>query len=146
MGVIILGGTNMLHSLLYRPEYAKRQFESRLIPVQFGERVTVGFNSDGKELQQTTKTLGAVQLVQQMQQGNLILSEIDHAAVSELERITKMKGVSGDDRYFILSEKGNGASPNDHLFASMICWAIATRDMSFQKPKRKRLGRSAGNY
>lgn len=140
------GGTQLLHSLLYRPEYINRQFESRLIPVQFGERVAVGFNSDGKELTQTTKTLGATLLVQQLQQSTLILSEIDHAAISELERITKMKGTSGDDRYFILSEKGNGASPNDHLFASMICWAIATRDMSFQKPRRKRLGKSNGGY
>jgi hypothetical protein len=129
---------------LYRPEYARKKYADRIIPVQFGERVIVGFNSEGKELTQTTKTLGAGLLVQSLQQNLLYLSEIDHAAISELERITKMRGISGDDRYFILSEKGNGASPHDHIFASLICWSIATRDLSFQKPKKKKLGKATG--
>lgn len=138
------GGTQMLHSFLYRQEYSAQNYEGRIIPVQFGEKVAVGYDSEGKELTQTTKTLGASLLVQNIQAHQLVFSEHDHEAISQLERITKQKSINGDDRYFILSEKGNGASPDDHLFASLICWAIATRDMSFQKRKRKKLGKSSG--
>lgn len=140
------GGTNILHSLLYRPEYSARKYADRVIPVQFGERVAVGYGSDGKELTQTTKTLGATLLVQLLQQKTLVLSEVDQECVSEMERITKLRSINGDDRYYILNEKGSGASPNDHIFAAFICFAIATRDMSFLKKKHKRLGRSAGKY
>lgn len=140
------GGTQILHSLLYRDEYKKKGYENVIIPVQFGERVTVGYDSEGKELTVTTKTLGASLLIERLQQGELELSEIDHEGVSQLERITKQRGVNGDDKYFILSEKGNGPAPDDHLFASLICWSIATRDLSFQKRKKKRLARTGGGY
>lgn len=140
------GGVQMLHSFLYRDQYKRKGYEGRIVPVQFGERIAVGFDSNGKELMQTTKTLGATLLIQRLQQRELMLSEIDHEAVSELERMTKLRGINGDDRYFILSEKGNGASENDHIFASFICWAIATRDLSFQKKRRKKLGRSGGAF
>ena len=140
------GGAQIIHSFLYRDEFRKKNYDTRVIGVQFGERVAVGFDAGGKELVQTTKSLGASILVQKLQQSQLMLSEIDHEAVSQIERITKIKGINGDDKYFILSEKGNGPSNDDHLFASLICWAIATRDMSFQKKKRKRLGKSSGAY
>lgn len=140
------GGTQMFHSFIYRPEHTAAKMVERLVPVSFQERIAVGYNTDGKELTQTTKTLGATLLIQQLQQKTIALSEIDQECVSEMERITKQRTTAGDDRYFILSEKGNGASPNDHIFASLVCFTIATRDMSFMKRKKKKLGKSSGKF
>lgn len=140
------GGTQILHSFLYREDYKSVNYAETIVPVQFNERIAVGYDTEGKELTVSTKTLGAELLVQQLQQGSIILSQMDFELVSELERITKQRSMNGDDRYFILSDKGNGASTEDHNFASMICFCIATRDLSFQKKRRKRLGRTGGGY
>jgi hypothetical protein len=138
------GGTQIYHSFLYREQYRTKEYAERVVPVQFGERVAVGFDTENKELTQTTKTLGAALLVQHLQQHTLVLSNIDQECISELERITKQRSMNGEDRYFIMHEKGTGASEHDHIFASLICYAIATRDLSFQKRKRKKLGRASG--
>lgn len=140
------GGTQILHSFLYREDYKTADYANTIVPVQFNERIAVGYDTEGKELTVSTKTLGAGLLVQQLQQGSIVLSQMDFELVSELERITKQRSLNGDDRYFILSDKGNGASTEDHNFASMICFCIATRDLSFQKRKRKKLGRTGGGY
>lgn len=140
------GGMGMIDSLLHRDDFKTIDYSNVIVPVVFGERIPVGFTTDGRELTTTTKTYGASLLVQHLQEHTIVLSEVDYELVSELERITKQRGVSNDDRYFILSEKGNGASPDDHNFASMICFTIATRDLSFQRRKRRALVRPRGRF
>jgi hypothetical protein len=140
------GGASILHSLLYRQEFSSMDYSQVLVPVMFGERIPVGFDTEGKELSVTTKSFGAGLLIQQLQQKTLVVSEIDYELISELERITKQKGISGTDVYYIMNEKGAGKADDDHNFASMICFCIATRDMSFQKKKRKRLGKTSGKF
>ena len=139
-----MGGIQIMQSLLHRDEYKSRNYADRILPVQFGEKITIGFNTEGEELGQTTKSYGAQQLVMMLQQGTLRLSEIDHEGTSELERITKQKTVMGQDQYFILSDKGNGKAVNDHIFASLICYTVAVRDTSFLKKKKRKLGKSGG--
>lgn len=138
------GGTQMLHSFLYRDPYTHKRYADRITPVTFNERIAVGYDSDGKELVQLAKALGASNLVQLLQQHSLVLSELDQEAVSQLERITRQRGIDGNERYYILSEKGNGPATDDHLFAALICFAITIRDLSFMKKRRKKLGKASG--
>lgn len=137
-------GVNMYHSFINRVEYGSKNYTARILPVQFGERVPIGYDTEGRELMATTKTLGATALVQALQQHTLVLSEIDQEALSQLERITRQRSIDGSERYYILNEKGNGQSNDDHLFAALICFMIATRDLSFMKRKKRKLGRSSG--
>lgn len=137
-------GVNMYHGFVNRDEFKHKNYAARMTPVQFGERVAVGYDTDGKEMMSTTKTLGATNLVQMLQQHTLVLSELDQEALSQLERITRQRSIDGSERYYILSDKGNGAAADDHLFAAFICFAIAIRDLSFMKRKRRKLGRSSG--
>lgn len=137
-------GTGPYHTLLYNDKYSKK-FKNVIIPVQFGQSIQTGFDSAGRELTQPTKSFAADILIQYLQQHQIILSEINYEAISELERITKKRGLTGNDTYFIISEKGSGADTNDHIFASFICFIMSIQTLSFTKRKKK-LGKSTGKY
>jgi hypothetical protein len=138
------GGVQVIQSLAQRPEFAHKNYVSRLKPVQFAEKITIGFNIDGSELANNTKAVGAQQLVMMFQDGTLEMCEIDNEGLSEMERITRQKLTTGADQYFIMNERGNGKASEDHIFASLICFAIAVRDTSNLVKKRKKLGRTRG--
>ena len=138
------GGVNIMQSFYHRPEYQHKNYTERVLPVQFGEKVTIGYSTEGHELGMTAKALGAQTLVMMLQQATLVLSEVDHETVSQMERITKQRTTLGDDQYFIMSDRGNGKALDDHIFASLICFTMAVRDTSFLKKKRKKLGRASG--
>jgi hypothetical protein len=139
-----LGGIQIMQSLTQRNEYQHKNYDKRILPVQFGEKVTVGFTTEGEELGSTAKSYGAQQLVIMLQEGLIELSEIDNEALSELERITRQRLTSGSDQYYILNEKGNGKAADDHIFASLICFAIAVRESPLNLRKRKKLGQTRG--
>lgn len=139
-----MGGIQIMQSFFHRPEYTHKNYTERVLPVQFGEKVPIGYSTEGQELGMTAKALGAQELVIMLQQGTLVLSEIDNESVSQFERITKQRTTLGDDQYFIMSDKGNGKALDDHIFASMICFSIAVRDTSFLKKRRKKLGKASG--
>ena len=61
-----------------------------------------------------------------------------------MERITRQRLTTGADQYFIMSERGTGRALEDHIFASLICFAIAVRDTSSLTRKKKRLGFTRG--
>lgn len=133
-----------MQSLTQRNEYQHKNYDKRIMPVQFGEKITVGFTTEGDELGNTTKSYGAQQLIIMLQEGLIELSEIDNEGISELERITRQRLTSGADQYYILNEKGNGKASQDHIFASLICFAIAVRDSPLNLKKRKKLGQTRG--
>ena len=139
-----MGGTQILQSFITREEYRSRHYEERIVPVQFNEKLTLGFDLEGSELGNSTKSFGAQQLVMMLQQATLRMAEIDNEAISELERITKQQTSMGADQYFIMSEKGNGKASSDHIFASLICAMISLRDTSFLKKKKRKLGKAGG--
>ena len=124
-----------------RPEYKSYQYDKIIKGVTFNEGIVIGYNPAGLEIKQDTKGLAAQELVLQLQNKQIVLSEIDNEGISELERIAKQRGITGVERYFILSEKGSGASKNDHIFAAYLCFAMLTRDTSVLK-KKKKLGKA----
>jgi intein/homing endonuclease len=137
-------GSSIYQGLLGRDQYKSKKYKDITTPVQFGERIPVGTDEFGREIIRDTKTVGADELVRFLQAKQIVLSEVDTECISEVERIAKQKNLNGQDRYFILSEQGKGASKNDHIFASLICFCIGIRDMSFLRKKKKKLGRSIG--
>lgn len=134
------GGLQIVHGLQYSDAYRAYRYRDVLLPVVFNERVATDVENTAP-----TKTVGALHLVRAIQDHRLIFSDVDFEAVSELERITKRTTTSGADSYYILGETGTGASPNDHIFAAFICWAMAER-MSTQKLFRRTLPKPRGVY
>lgn len=138
------GGATILQSLLSRPEYKPFKYQNILDGITFNENIIVGYDSNNFEVKEDTKTVGANSLVQQLQAHQIVLSDVDNEGISEIERIARQKAMNGRDRYFILSENGRGIARNDHIFASLICFAMGIRDMSYLKNRKKRLGKSIG--
>lgn len=138
------GGTQIMQSFIQRTDYLSKNYQNRIMPVQFGERLTIGFTTEGNELTNNTKSLGAQHLIMLLIDGMLELSEVDNEAISELERITRQRLTTGADQYYILNEKGSGKAADDHIFASFICFAVAVREPPSPITNRKKLGRTRG--
>lgn len=138
------GGTQIMQSLLQRDEYKSKGYDKRVMPIQFGEKLTIGFTTEGSELTNNTKSLGAQHLIMLLTEGMLELSEVDNEAISEIERITRQRLTSGADQYYIMNERGSGKAADDHIFASFICFAVAVREPPTPLKNRKKLGRTRG--
>ena len=76
--------------------------------------------------------------------GKLVFSEIDNEGLSQMERVAKKKSMNGRDTYFVMSETGNGVSDDDHIFASFICFTLATREEPLNV-NFKKLGKAKGS-
>jgi hypothetical protein len=121
------GGAGMYQSLTSREEYASGKYNERIITVLFNERVSVGRTDDDTELTEVFRSWGSKELARMVTEGELIFSEIDVEGISQLERLTRQKRMTGNDHYFIMGERGNGASDDDHVFASYLCFIYALR-------------------
>lgn len=137
-------GAAMMHNLIHGAEYAGRKYDKRIIGIQFSEKILAGYDDQGEEMTQDAKGFAASELAKIIQHGNLIFSEIDHEGISEIERVAKKRSMSGRDLYFVMSDTGNGASEDDHIFASYICFALAVREEPLNT-NLKKLGRPKGS-
>lgn len=135
-------GATIIQSFIIRKEYQGYRYDKVLQGIQFSENQLVGYNEKGEEVYQDTKSVGADELVKQIQSQNIIYNSIDNEGINQLERIAKQKGLSGKDRYFVASEKGAGSDKNDHIFSSYICFAILIRDLSFLQSRKRKLGKT----
>lgn len=138
-------GPSIMHNLMYSPDYAATNYQQKMFGVQFSELLVAGYDDDGEELKQDTKTYAANELATIVQEGRLIFSELDHEGLSQLERVAKTKSTAGKDRYYVLSDNGSGPDPDDHIFASYICFIVATRQ-DVANVHAKKLGKASGTY
>lgn len=138
-------GSAIMHNLMYNETYRGHQYDKRMIGVQFSEKLVSGYDDVGDELFQDAKGYAANELAQLIQEGRLVFSELDHEGMGELERVAKQKTTSGHDRYFVLSDRGAGPDPEDHIFAAYIVWALAIRS-EVLNPTLRKLGRPKGSY
>jgi hypothetical protein len=121
-------GASIMHNMMYGEAYKGKGYDKKFIAVQFAEKVLAGYDDEGEELLQEAKSFAATQLSRIIQDGKLIFSELDFEGISEMERVAKKKTMNGRDQFFVLSDTGNGVSEDDHIFASFICFTLATRE------------------
>lgn len=138
-------GASIMHTLIHDDKYRSKNYEKRVLGVNFSEKIVSGFTQDNEEMTLEAKNHGVNVLIQLIQNGELKFSDVDYEGISQIERIAKQKTLSGKDRYFILSERGVGADKNDHIFASYICFALAL-DNGIAAVAPKRLGQAQGGY
>lgn len=138
-------GAAIMHNLINSAEYKSKNYDKRIIGLQFSENVIAGYDEQGEELKQDAKGYAANELAKLIQQGLLVFSEVDYEGISQIERIAKQKTMSGKDRYFVLNEKGAGADDDDHIFASYICFVLSIR-VSPENVFTRKLGKPSGVY
>jgi hypothetical protein len=98
-----------------------------VVSVLFNERVPVGRTEDDTELTEVFRSWGGKELARMVTEGRLVFSEIDVEGVSQLERLTRQRRITGNDHYYIMSDRGSGASEDDHIFSSYLCFIYALR-------------------
>lgn len=103
----------------------------------------VGRTDDDSELTEVFRSWGSKELARIIAEGQLVFSEIDVEGISQLERLTRQKRITGNDNYFIMSERGSGASDDDHIFASYLCFIYGQRSRQQVVIESVRLGRPA---
>lgn len=111
------GGASLVHNLINRPEYAGKQYEQRLVPVTFNE------NIEYEGVTQDTKSFAGRNLARIITSSQLVFSEFDHEGISQVERAAVTKQINGKEQFYILNDKG-GASKDDHIFASLLCFVV----------------------
>jgi hypothetical protein len=139
------GGAGIFQSLTSREEYGSINFSERIVSVLFNERVSVGRTDDDTELTEVFRSWGSKEIARLVSEGKMIFSEIDVEGISQLERLTRQKRVTGNDHYYIMGERGNGASDDDHIYASYLCFIYALRGKVTAVPHQIRLGIATGN-
>lgn len=145
-------GASIMHNMMYGENYKGRNYDKRFMGVQFKENVIAGYDDEGEELMQEAKSFAATELARIIQEGRLRFSEIDNEGISQMERVAKKKSINGRDTFFVLSDKtgsnrssGPSVDEDDHIFASFICFTLASRE-EVLNPHTKKLGRARGNH
>lgn len=121
------GGAAIVQSLTSRPEFASVKYANKLIPVLFNEKVSVG-RTDDMELTEVFRSWGSKEIARMVSEGAMVFSELDSEGISQLERLTRQRRTTGNDFYFIMGERGSGASDEDHIYASYLCFIYTLRE------------------
>lgn len=138
------GGAGISQSLIARPEYDGKNYKDRLIPVNFAESIAAGTSMDGEAITLPVKAYAGGELAKLIENGLLVFSELDTEGLSQIERITKQRSPAGYDRYYVLSERGTGASNDDHIFAAFVCFIVALQHRE-AATSTKKLGKPTGS-
>ncbi len=118
------GGSGMMQSLIARAEYAGKNYQARIIPVNFSDVINIGDINKDEVINVPVKSYAGIQVAKMVEAGSLVFSELDMEGISQIERIAKQRTPSGFDKYFVMSDRGTGASSDDHIFASYVCFIM----------------------
>jgi len=138
------GGAGIMQSLKTRSEYASMNYAKRMLAVQFNEKISLGA-VDEVEISETFKSWGTNELIKNVYSGDLVFSEVDAEGISQLERLARQRRASGSMHYFIVSPRGFGESPDDHIYASYLCFIAALREPK-QTKTAQTLARATGQF
>lgn len=134
------GGMTIVQDLLTDKYPKAKGYERKISGVNFSDRVSIGENSDGTSIDLVIKSYGGQQLAKMVSEQELVFSELDMEGVSQLERVAYQRSPDGATRYFVLSERGQGASKDDHIFASYVVFTACLLTMTLYKPRKRLFG------
>jgi len=132
------GGTPIMQEL-FTDKYKSKKYDKRVQGVLFNEMVVTGTDPSGAELKIQMKSYGGQQLARMISEKELIFSEMDYEGISQLERVAYQKRTDGSNSYYVMSEKGNGASKDDHIFASYVVFIALMLRLSLKKITKRKL-------
>lgn len=116
-------GKAIYHNLINRDEYKSRKYMDKILPVEFGGTVVVGYDADGKELKERVKHFAATRLAQLVNAGGIVFATRDDDLISELERVTYTTTVTGQVVYKVMTEAGSDRG-FDHNFSALLTFSM----------------------
>lgn len=117
-------GINTIHHLQNDLDYINKNYEKRIIPIDFSSSVILGIDSDGTELKSKTKPFAVSVLQDYVNNHKVIFSSTDIETITELERMTYSKSVTGEITYKTLTIHG-GKKGEDHFTSALLCGTLA---------------------
>lgn len=98
-----------------------RNFDKKIIPVNFASSVPVGIDERGKEIKQNVKELSVKSLQDIIMDRRIEFSTTDIETIDDLEKLTYTKTPSGK---FIYRMAGRSQSrQNDHFVSALLCFS-----------------------
>jgi hypothetical protein len=113
-------GKSVRQHMLQDTEYIHKNYDKRLISIDFSSYVVMGISPDGTEVKSKTKPFTVSVLQDYSNNHKIIYSSTDLDTVSELERMTYSKSVNGDITYRTLTDRG-GKKGEDHFTSALLC-------------------------
>ncbi len=134
-------GKPVVQDLLESETYLHKDYQKRLVPVEFSSNLVLGIDSEGEEIKTKLRPY-SVSLAQEYTNSHkLVYSSTDMEFITELERMTYTKTPTGEVVYRTLTPRG-GAKGEDHHTSALLCMMVAhytLREQAFYKPRVKRL-------
>jgi hypothetical protein len=134
-------GKPVAQDLLQADEFTHKDYDKRLILVDFATNIILGINTEGEEIKVKMKPFSVSVTQEYVNAHKLVFSSTDMELISELERMTYTKNPSGEIVYRTLTLRG-GARGEDHHTSALLCGMVANyikKDLSQNRPKSKRL-------
>ena len=134
-------GVSVVQRLQESVDYAHKNYEKRLIPIDFSTYVILGTDGEGEEIKSKTKPFAVSVLQDYSNNHKIVYTSTDLEFIVELERMTYSKNPSGDIAYKTLTAQG-GKRGDDHFTSAMLCMAMAyylNNDYFIGNQKRKKL-------
>lgn len=113
-------GKAVRQHLVQDKEYEGKKYDKRLMQIDFSSSVVIGIGPDGTEIKSKTKPFTVSVLQDYSNSHKIIYSSTDMDMVSELERMTYSKSVTGDITYKTLTDRG-GKRGEDHFTSALLC-------------------------
>jgi hypothetical protein len=113
-------GKAVRQHLLEDKEYADKHYSKRIVQIDFSSSLVIGVNQNGEEIKSKTKPFTVSVLQDYTNNHKIVYSTTDLDMVSELERMTYSKSVTGDITYKTLTDRG-GKRGEDHFTSALLC-------------------------
>lgn len=113
-------GKSVRQHLIQDNEYSKKKYSERIIQIDFSSMLVIGYGPDGDEIKSKTKPFTVSVLQDYSNNHKIIYSTTDMEMISELERMTYSKSVTGEITYKTLTERG-GKRGEDHFTSALLC-------------------------
>ena len=130
-------GKSVRQHLTQDKEYIHKNYEKRLVCIDFSSSLVIGIDTDGSEIKSKTKPFTVSVLQDYSNNHKIIYTTTDTDMISELERMTYSKSVNGDITYKTLTDRG-GKRGEDHFTSALLCgigaYHLTGMTMVNQKP------------
>jgi hypothetical protein len=117
-------GKAVIPRLQEHEEFIHKDFKKKIIPINFSSTIVMGVDSMGNEIKNKTKPFSVSILQDYTQNHKILYSSTDLEMVTELERMTYSRTMSGDIVYSTLTERG-GKKGEDHFTSALLCGILA---------------------
>lgn len=132
------GGIGIMQDLTSQRFSSRNNYEKKIFGANFAANIEKETVMDVK-VRTSAKSAAGEELASLVANGEMVFSELDYAALSQLERVSYVKRPDGSNQYFVLSETGKGKSSDDHIFASYIVFILTVGNLTAKRNKKRKL-------